>query len=95
MAGPGPGEILHSLELVVLIGYQQGDRTTKGLAPPDAAEQLHVIGLDLLPPAAAISPLPPPQLGVDQIRVNGHPGGKPVDQGQQCLAMGFAGSPVS
>ena len=65
------------------------------LAPPDAAEDLDVVGFEPLPAAAAVSPLAAAKLGVDQLCAQFHAGGKAVDQGHQGFAVRFAGGQVA
>ena len=68
---PGRGRARSSIcvDLVVLVGDQQGDGAAQRDAAPDAAEDVDVIGLDLLPAAAAIAALAAAQLGVDRLRL--------------------------
>ena len=68
VAGPGPRQVVHLLDLVVLVGHQQGDRAAEVIAAPDAAEDLDLVGFEPLPAAAAVAALAATQLGVDQLR---------------------------
>ena len=95
VARPGTRKLVHLLDLVVLVGHQQGDRAADRLAAPDAAEDFDVVGFEPLPAAAAISPLAAMQLGVDRLRAEFHAGGKAVDQGHQGFAVRFAGGVVA
>jgi len=62
---------------------------------PDPGEELGPIRFDPLTSAAPIPPLPTDKLGVDRPNRYVDPGGKPVDQGNQGLAMRFTRGPVS
>ena len=53
-----------------------------------------MVGFDLLPAAAAVSPLAAAQLGVDRLGAELHAGGKAVNQGHQGFAVRFAGGVV-
>ena len=58
-------------------------------------QDLDRVGFDPLPAAAAVAALAPAQLDVDRGRLDRHAGGKAVDQGQQRLAVRFAGGPIA
>ena len=92
---PRPVEIVHLVDLEVLVGHHQGDRAAKRRAAPDAGEDFDVIGFDLLPAAAAVSALPPREFGVDRFDVEFDSGGKAVDQGEQRPAVRFTGGKVA
>ena len=95
VAGPGPRELVEPLEFVVLIDDLQGDRAAERRLPPHAAEDLDPIGLDPLAAAAPVAALAPVQLDVDRVGIDGHAGRKTVDDGQQGLAVRFAGGPIT
>ena len=95
MPGPRPRQIVEPLQLVVAVDDLQRDRAAQRDALPDAAENVDRVGLDPLPPAAAVAALPPPQLDVDRLDVDGHAGRKAVDQRDQRLAVRFAGGQVT
>ena len=52
-----------------------------------AAEDIDPVGFEALPAAASVTALAAAKLGVDQFRLQLHPGRKPVHQGQQGLAV--------
>ena len=85
MAGPGSVQILHLLDLVVLVGDQQGDRAAQRHALPHAAENIDGIGFDPLPAAPAVAALPPTQFGIDQIRRDSTPAGNPSTRANRAL----------
>ena len=95
MSGPRPRQIVQPIQLVVAIGHLQRDRAAQRHALPHAAENVDRVGLDPLPPAAAITALPPPQLDVDRLEVDRHAGRKAVDQRNQRFAVRFASGPVT
>ena len=95
MAGPRPRQIVEPLELVVAVDDLQRDRAAERDAVPDAGENVDRVGFDPLPAAAAVAALPPPQLDVDRLDVDGHAGRKAVDQRDQRFAVRFAGGPVA
>jgi len=65
MARPGPVKVLHLVDLEILVGDEQGDGAAQGHSPPDAGQDLHVIGFDLLPPATAVATLATDDFGID------------------------------
>ncbi len=95
MARPRPVEVLHLVDLEVLVGDQQGDGAAQRDAPPDAGKHLDLVGFNLLPSAAAIAALPPRQLGVDVLDVQVNTRGKAIDQGQQGPAVRFTGGKIA
>ncbi len=95
MAGPGPVEVLHLVDLEILVGNEQCDGAAQGHSPPDAGEDFHVIGFDGLPAAAAIAALPPHQFGIDGLRLQIDSCREAVHEGQEGPAMRFAGGQVS
>src|SRR6185312_11132352 len=56
----------------VLVRNQHGDRRADGPSHSDTAEELDVVGFDLLPPAATVPALPAAKLAVDEILVHRH-----------------------
>ena len=95
MPGPRPRQIVEPLELVVAVDHLQRDRAAERHALPHAGQNVDRVGLDPLPPAAAIAALPPPQLDVDRLDVDRHAGRKAVDQRDERLAVRFASGPVA
>src|SRR5580658_6138015 len=55
-------------------------------------KNVRLVGLDLHAPAAAISLLPPPQLAVNELKIDRNPGRQPGDHRNEGLAMRLAGS---
>ena len=90
MARPGAGQVVHAVDLEVLVGDDQGDGAAQGDAAPDAAEDLDVVGFEALAAAASIAALPAAEFGVDQLGPELHARRKPVHQGHQRLAVRFA-----
>ena len=95
MPGSWAIEIFEPLKLVVLVRDQQGDRAAERLPLPDAAENFDVVGFDPLTAATAVAPLAAPQLDVDRLGLDRHAGRKPLDQGQQSLAVRFSSGPIA
>src|SRR5262245_5039915 len=60
------------------------------MAAPYAGEKFGNVGLDLLPPASAISALATAKLGVDEILVDGKHRGHPLHQREHGPAVRFA-----
>ncbi len=87
MARPGPVEVFHLVDLEILVGDQQGDGAAQGHSPPDAGEDFHMIGFDLLPAAATIAALPPHELGVDGLSLQIDSRREAIHQGQQGPAV--------
>ena len=92
---PRAFQVAEPFELVVFVDDLQRDRAAERDVVPDAAEDFDRVGLDPLPPAAAVAPLAAPQLDVDRLGVDLHAGRKAIDQGDQRLAVRFAGGPVT
>ena len=65
MPWPRASQIAQSLQFVVFIDHLQRDRAAERCVLPDAAKNLDLIGLDALPSAATVTPLPATQFDVD------------------------------
>ena len=89
MPGPRPRQIVEPLQLVVAVDHLQRDRAAQRHALPDAGQNVDRIGLDPLPPAAAVPALPPPQLDVDRldVRPSRRPEIHPPAQSASCRAI--------
>ena len=87
--GRGQGRSSMPIDLVVLVGNDQGDGTAQGDAPPKAAEHVDVIGFEPLPAAAAIAALTAMEFGVDQLGTEFHAGRetRPPGQPAPCRAI--------
>ena len=65
------------VEARILVRDQHRDRRADRLAHAHAGEEVDRVGLDLLPPAAAVPALAAAQLVVDELLVDGTPAGMP------------------
>ena len=55
------------------------------------AQPLDVVALDLHAGAAAVALHPADEVAIDPLGADRQPGGQPLDQGHERLAVGFAG----
>ena len=67
------------------------DRRADGVAVPHPGEHMGLVGFNLHPAATAVALLPPPQLAVHEIEIDGDTGWKAGDKGDERLAVGLAG----
>ena len=95
MPRPRPRQIIQPIQLVVAIRHLERDRAAERNALPHAAQNVDRIGLNPLPPAAAIAALPPPQLDVDRLKIDRDAGRKAVDERNQRLAVRFASGQIT
>src|SRR5262249_15345892 len=65
--------------LVIAVADEQADGAAQRLAVADAGEDLDGVALDLHAPAAAVSALPPLEVGVDGGAVDGQTSGQALD----------------
>ena len=69
---------------------RESDRRTERLAVTHAGDDLDRVGLDLHPPAAAVTLLPPPKLVVDGVNIDRQTRRKALDNGYEGFAVRFA-----
>jgi hypothetical protein len=74
---------------VVSVPDDERQRRPERHAVTEAREHLHLVGLELLPRAAAVALLAAAQVGVDRRLVEREPGGEPGDDGGQRRAVRF------
>ena len=77
--------------LPVAVDELDGDGRTDRLAVAHAAEHVGLVGFNLHAAAAAIALLAPPQIAVDEVKINGHTGRQSGDQRNQRLPMRLPG----
>src|SRR5207253_1257191 len=65
--------------LVVAVADDERERRAERSPVPEPGEHLDLIGLDLLPRAAPVALLAPPQIGVDRVLLEQEPGGEAGD----------------
>lgn len=94
MSGSRATEFPNFLNPRVAIGDLEHDRRSGGATPPDPAQDVHGVALELHTGAAAITALPAAQLAVDQAHVYAQPGGQSLHQSGQRAPMGFAGGTI-
>ena len=75
---------------VVAVGDLQGDRTAQGSAVAHAAGHVHLVALDLHPPAASVAELAPRQIPVQALAIELEPGGKTLDDAGQSRPVRLA-----
>src|SRR5438067_2123288 len=76
--------------LPVAVGDAQRDRRAEGGAPADAGQDVDLIALDLHAPTAAVAALAAGEVAVDVGLSQRQAGRDTVDDGDQCLTVGFA-----
>src|SRR5438874_1276205 len=76
--------------LPVAVGDAQRDRRAEGGAPADAGQDVDLIALDLHASTAAVAALAPGEVAVDIGFGQRQAGRDAVDDGDQCLTVGFA-----
>src|SRR6185369_14194676 len=92
-AGVGADELLPVL--VVLVPDHERDGRAGRDAAADAGEELGRVGLDLLPAAAAVAALPPPEIAIQRVEVDGQAGREPLGDGDEAGSVGLAGGEVT
>ena len=95
MARPRSFQIAQALQFVILVDHRQRDWASQRRTVPDAGLDVDFVGLDSLSSSTPIASLATPELDVDRVGFQRDPGRKTVDQGDQRLAMRFAGGPVT
>jgi hypothetical protein len=53
-------------------------------------KEVGLVGFDLHAAAAAVALLTAPKLAIDELDIDGDAGGKPGDEGDESLSVGFA-----
>ena len=79
----------------IAVDDAQRDRGARRPAGDDAAQDLHLVPLDLHPPAATVAGLPPGQVAVDRLHIHLQSRRQPLHDGNQARAVGFAGGQES
>ena len=93
-SSPGVGGLVrHDVFPVgpVAVGDEHGDGGAERLAGADAGEPLDVVALDLHPRAAAVALHPAGEVAIDPLGGDRQPGGQALDEGDERLAVRFAG----
>jgi hypothetical protein len=90
-----PIDVFETFELGVFIDDLECQRAPKRGAVPEPREKRDGIGLAPLAAAAAVAALTADEFRIDQVLVDGQSGGKPVNEGDECGAVRFSGSPVA
>ena len=73
----------------IAIDELDGDGRANGPSVAHTGEHMRLIGFDLHAAAAAVALLPAPQLAVHKFKIDRDAGGKPRNQSNQSLAVGF------
>jgi hypothetical protein len=89
------GRLGRVVEAVVLVRDQHRDRRADRPHHAHAGEELGAVGLDLLPPAAAVAALAAREFAVDHVGVDLHAGGEAFDERDECFAVRFAGGAIA
>jgi hypothetical protein len=87
----GPLEIV---ETTVTVRNQHRDRGPGGSSEPDATQILGGVRLDLLTRSATVATLATSKFTVDEVGVDLHAAGDPLEEGDDTRAMGFAGGAI-
>ncbi len=103
VAGPGTGDRLVLAwvagfdgeqlfpVLPVTVSQCHGDRRTDGVAVAHTGEHMRGVLLDAHATAAAVAPLPAPELMVQELAVKWNSRGQPADEGDERLAVALTG----
>ena len=83
---------LRVLRLELHVRDRDGDRRAQALPVAHPGQDLEPVGLEALPPSAAVAVTPPRQLPCDLLRNDAHAGRESLDDGDQRLPVGLAGS---
>ena len=95
MAAARGGRLGEALELGVLVDEAERDRGAGGPAVVGPRIDDDPVGLERLPLAAPVPPLPPLQLAVDEAGFQGDARGEALDDRRQRRAVGLAGGQVA
>ena len=77
---------------MIAVADDQGDGPAERAAVAQAAEDLGIVLLDLLPRAAAVAGLPAREVAAERLAVDLEPRRQPGDHGGDARAVRFAGT---